>query len=366
MSKPIRVLHCMVNMNRGGAETLVMNIYRNIDRTKVQFDFLTSASGVFDDEIKSLGGRIYRISYITKSGPFKYSKSLFRFFSEHKEYKIVHSHMDRMSGLIMREAKRAGVPVRIAHSHSTRSEGGIVTKIIKRYYSTYLDNATNFFACSESAARFMFGDKKAKIIKNGIDYKKFVFNKKTRERIRKELGIEDAFVVGHVGRFFEPKNHIFLIKIFAEVHKNNPASVLVLVGSGSLEQNIRDEVTKMGLKDSVLFLGSRGDVNELLNAFDVFVFPSLFEGLGIVAIEAQASGLKCMLSDRVPKEVDITGNIEFVPLEKSLKEWAEIILNNINYERHDMTREINEAGYDITETAHCLERFYLDEWNKIT
>ena len=190
MNKLVKVLHCVVNMNRGGAETFIMNLYRNIDRSKIQFDFLTSIEGVYEEEIKQLGGKVYRIPYITQVGPFAYAKSLHNFFLAHPEYQIVHSHMDKMSGIVLREAKRANVKVRIAHSHSTKNEGNILEKMIKMYYGTYINSNSNVkFACSSDAAVFLYKklSKNARIIKNGIDINKFIFSKNVRQKLETNL-----------------------------------------------------------------------------------------------------------------------------------------------------------------------------------
>lgn len=366
MSEPLRILHCVVNMNRGGAETLIMNIYRNIDRSKVQFDFLTSAEGVFDNEIKQLGGKVYRHPYITKVGPFRYSKSIYSFFKEHPEYDIVHSHMDRMSGLIMREAKRAGVSVRIAHSHSTKNEGNIIERFIKSYYGNFMNNATDQFACSREAAEFLFGkNNKAIILKNGIEVDKYIFSDYIRNRIRSEWNVQDEFVIGHVGRCDEAKNQSYLIDIFSEIYKINKKTRLILVGDGVMMGHLRTKVKKKGLSATVKFLGVCENVNELLQGFDVFVFPSIFEGLPVTVIEAQASGLKCVLSDTITREVDISGNVEFVSLKKNASEWANVVLKyKDGYKRENMSENIGKNKYDIKETAKWLEGFYLNECSR--
>lgn len=367
MNEPIRILHCVVKLGRGGAETLIMNIYRNIKREQIQFDFLTSIDGDYEEEIKNLGGRIYKIPYITEVGPIKYSKQVYNFFKQHGEYKIVHSHMDRMSGLIMREAKRANVPVRIAHSHSTQCSGGFAVRLIKKYYSGYLGNASCYFACSEAAAEFMFKDSNIKILKNGIECEKFIYNAGLRKKLREQLNCQNKFVIGHVGRFSEPKNHDFLIDIFNGIHEKYHDSELVLIGQGSLQKKIEKKVKSLGLDDCVHFMGSCSNVNEWLNTFDVFLFPSLYEGLGIAAVEAQANGLKCVLSTGVPQVVDISGNIEFLSLRESVEKWAEKVLEfKSGYERRDMQESINNAGYDIRLTAKYLEEFYRNEYAKLS
>lgn len=367
-SEPIRILHCVVNMNRGGVETLLMNLYRNIDREKIQFDFLTSNEGVFDEEIKSMGGKIYRIPYLTKTGISKYTKALRQFFSQHREFQIVHAHMDKVSGIVLREAKREGIAIRIAHSHSTRSEGAILKRIIKGYCGLYIDSKANrYFACGNNAANFLFSKKKhVGIINNGIEVSNFKFSNSIRHKMRNELGIEDKFVIGHVGRFSEPKNHQFLIDIFVEIYKLNPNARLLLIGTGGLEESIRNKVDKLGIANAVYFLGSRGDVNQVLQAFDIMVFPSLYEGLPVTLIEAQASGLKCVISDNITTEVDMTGNIEYISLDKEADYWAKMILKyNYEYERESEYKKIIEKKYDIKQISKWLEGWYINEYKNI-
>ena len=355
----------VVNMNRGGAETLIMNLYRNIDRSKVQFDFLTCKEGVFDNEILKMGGKIHRIPYISEVGHFKYVKKLNKFFITNNQYKIVHSHMDKMSGLVLREAKRAGIPIRISHSHNTSSEGGIASKVYKWYAGNFiLQNTTNFIACSNYAAKWLFKKKShsTKILKNGIECDQFVFSQKVREEIRKELKLDkNVFIVGHVGRFAHQKNHTYLIDIFSEFNKVNQNSILILVGDGPLRLDMEKQVECLNLKDKVKFIGIRSDIQRLLQAFDVFVFPSLHEGLPVSLIEAQGSGLPCLISDNISREVDLGSNlVDFIPLsDKSL--WIEKIkgISSTQLGRKNITSAIAKHGYDIRETASNIEDFYL-------
>lgn len=352
-------------MNRGGAETLIMNLYRNIDRSRVQFDFLTCKEGVFDTEIFKLGGKVHRIPYISDVGHFKYVKELNKFFTINNHYKIVHSHMDKMTGLVLREAKKAGIPIRISHSHNTSSEGGLASKVYKWYAGKFiLPNTTNFFACSNYAAEWLFKNKShsTRILKNGIECDKFVFSQGVREEVRKELELDkNVFILGHVGRFALQKNHGFLINTFAEYHKINQDSVLILVGDGPLRLEIEKQVVELNLKDKVIFMGIRSDIQRLLQAFDVFVFPSLHEGLPVSLIEAQGAGLPCIISDNISHEVKIGSDlVEFIPLsDKSL--WVEKIkgISSTNFRRRDFTNTIAKQGYDIRETAGNIEDFYL-------
>lgn len=365
MSNPVRVLHAAVNMNRGGAETLVMNLYRNIDRSKVQFDFLTCKEGVFDAEILELGGKVHRIPYVTEIGHFGYLKALHSFFAAHREYKILHSHMDKMSGFVLRAAKKAGVPVRVAHSHSTNSEGGVSARIYKWYASQFISScATNFMACSYSAANWLFGKNSGGclIIKNGINLKNFTCSPDVRKQIRDDLGInENCLVVGHVGRFYEPKNHDFIIDIFEEFARFNPDSVLILVGDGLLRSVIQNKVTGLNLQDKVKFLGVRSDVNRLLQAFDVFIFPSLYEGLPVTLIEAQGAGVPCLISNTITSEVDMGINlVEYLPLNDKMA-WVERIKNMGIRSFTDIKAEaLVKKGYDIQNISAWIKDFYLN------
>ncbi|MGG0275887.1 glycosyltransferase family 1 protein [Bacillus rhizoplanae] len=363
MGCSLRILHVVVNMNRGGAETLIMNLYRNLDRSKVQFDFLTCKEGVFDEEIVELGGKVHRIPYITDVGHTGYMKALNIFFASHKEYRIVHSHMDKMSGFVLRSARKAGIPIRIAHSHNTSSEGGVTAKMYKWYAGKFISpNATHLLACSEVAAKWLFGVETdvAAILKNGIKYEDFSFSPEIREQVRKELNLAfDTCVVGHVGRFAHQKNHVFLIEVFAQLLKLRSDSVLVLVGDGPLRSEVEKKVKDLNLGENVKFLGIRRDINRLLQAFDLFVFPSIHEGLPVTLIEAQGAGLPCIISDVITEEVDMdAGLVSFESINNPPEIWAKNILN-INKRMQSVEGYIKQKGYDIRESAAWLEKFYL-------
>ncbi|MCY9660261.1 glycosyltransferase family 1 protein [Paenibacillus chondroitinus] len=365
MGDPIRILQVVVNMNRGGAETLLMNLYRNMDRSKVQFDFLTSKPGVFDAEIEEMGGRIHRIPYVSEIGHTKYMQALEHFFETHPQYQIVHAHMDKMSGFVLRAAKKAGAPVRIAHSHNTSSEGGVAARAYKWVAGTFISScATHFVACSNKAAKWLFANKvnKAMILKNGIESEKFAFSPEVREQVRQELGLSsESYVLGHVGRFAHQKNHSFLIDIFAQLHQEKPNAVLILAGDGPLRAEIEKKVEALHLQDKVKFLGVRSDITRLLQAFDMFVFPSLHEGLPVTLIEAQGAGLPCLISDKITQEVDMGIQlVERISLEnKSV--WIERINSVIarNLPRHIPSFSLSNNGYDIKNSASWTEGFYL-------
>lgn len=365
MGSPIRILNVVVNMNRGGAETLLMNLYRNIDRTQVQFDFLTCKEGIFDAEILELGGRVHRIPYVVDVGHFRYIKALDQFFSTHPEYKIVHSHMDKMSGLVLRSAKKFDIPVRIAHSHNTSSEGGFAAKAYKWYVGKHiLPSATHLLACSDSAAEWLFAGKAdaVKVLKNGIDCDQFTYSSEIRKQIREELQLSNhVLVVGHVGRFNYQKNHSFLMDIFSKLNKDHPDSILLLAGDGPLRTVIEKKAADLNLTEKVKFLGIRSDINRLLQAFDLFVFPSIHEGLPVTLIEAQGAGLPCIISDAITKEVDMgIGLVEYCNLIDSYH-WVDKMksIAHRKIPRIIPTQALSQNGYDIKRTAESTTDFYL-------
>ncbi|WP_134702901.1 glycosyltransferase family 1 protein [Ammoniphilus sp. YIM 78166] len=359
-------------MNRGGAETLIMNLYRNIDRSQVQFDFLTHQSevGAFDDEIRKNGGRIYTVPYGVKTGHFAYVRALNDFFQNHPQYRIVHSHMNETSGIILRSAQKNKVPVRIAHSHTSNP----IYSLIKTLYFKGLAKrliphyATHCFACSETAGKYMFGRKITEkgemiLLKNGVSSSLFLYNPNVRDKIRYEMGIDsDTMVIGHVGSFQAVKNHSFLLDVFAEVYKLKKKVILLLVGDGALRSEMEQKARSLGLHKHVFFLGIRQEVAELMQSMDVFVFPSLFEGLPVTLVEAQAAGLPCIISDNITKEVDMdAGLIEFAPLGDATF-WAHKILRT-SCGRVDTTQHIKNKGYDISSISTWIQEFYVRAWS---
>jgi len=350
----IRVLHCVAGLDRGGYEAFIMNVYRNIDRSKIQFDFLYSFDGVYTEEIRKLGGKLYQIPFITQKGPFVYRKAVMDFFKKHPEYKIVHSHMDKFSGLIMREAKRAGVPVRISHSHSVANAGLFIYRVVKNFYGTMIKpNCTHRFACSKEAGQWLFGNRDdILVVKNGINLDDFTV-RDTRDR--------EKFVISCVGRLAPEKNHSFLLDVFSEVYKQRPDAQLVLAGTGSEQESLEKKAEALGIGAAVDFMGDCDKVYELLHRTDVMCLPSLFEGLGIVFVEAQACGVKCVASDRVPQEAKVSDDIIFLPLEKGAKYWAEQILALDTTVRNDNHKTISQRGYDISEVSRKLQEFYIEK-----
>ena len=361
MSEPIRVLQVVTYMGRGGLETMLMNYYRNIDRDKVQFDFLTHRDERwdYDDEIESLGGKIY---HLPKLNPFSksYLNALDKFFKEHKEYQIVHCHQDCLSGVVLKVAKKNGVKFTIAHAHSASQDKNlkyIIKTLAKKNIKKYSDK---MFACGEEAGKWMFETDNFEVLNNEIDTDLYTYNKEKADKVKKEFGIENKFVVGHVGRFNYPKNHKFIIDVFNEVQKVREDSVLMLVGDGDLRHEIEQKVRDLGLSDKVIFTGVRSDVNDLMQGMDVFLFPSLYEGLGIVLIEAQAAGLKCVISDNIPKDGVLTDDVTCISLAQSPVTWANEILKNQEYKRTDNKEIIKKANYDIKNNAKILEQFYIE------
>ncbi len=359
----IRVLHVVGSMQQGGTENFIMNVYRNIDRTKVQFDFLVNRKGVFENEIKELGGRVYYTPALQNVGQIKYIKNLDEFLLKHKEeYDIIHSHINQVTGVILERANKAGIPIRIAHGHNNRYGPNFFVNLYKKYLGTKIkDNANYRFACSKQAGEFLYGKgEKFQVINNSIDTSKFVFNEKIRNDVRNSLNIDDeCFVIGSVGRFNYQKNPLFILNIFNEYTKLNNNSKLLLIGKGKLKDKILKYIDKHKLDNKVIILEDRKDVNELMQAMDYFLLPSRYEGLGIVLIEAQASGLKCITSEKVvAEEAKVTDLLEFYSLKNNAKQWAEEIEKNRNYGRKDTSKQIKQKKFDINATAKELECMY--------
>ncbi len=366
--KPLRVLHVLHSMNRGGTEMTIMNYYRHIDRAKVQFDFLLTESSrcQFEDEILGLGGRIFRIPSIGKFSLFFYLSSLRRFFREHPCYRIVHSHTSSKSSIPLWIAKIFGVPVRICHSHNTRSESGMKGLIRNLLKVPLRFVATDFLACGQEAADWLYGRKTparkgAIIFPNVIEAPGFCFSPEKRAYIRKVLGIEDdCFVVGHVGRFSLQKNHVFVVDVFEELHKMHPNSKLLLVGDGELRSGIEQKIESRGLLPSVIFTGVVPNVADFLQAMDVFLFPSFYEGLGLVIIEAQISGLHCYATKGgVPEEGNVAGLVHYLDLNEGPRHWAKALLENADKKREGRLKDIVESGYDAERSAGRLQDFYM-------
>lgn len=357
--EPVRVLNIFGILDVGGAETFIMNVYRNIDRTKVQFDFLVydSKVGAYEEEILKLGGKIFRAPRFGLKNLFAYNKFMKEFLKEHREYKVIHCHLSELGCIAFRHAKKAGIPYRICHAHSAPTESGI--KYIVRYLFRRMMNyySTERLSCGDVAGKWLYGKSKFKTITNGIQVEKYTYDLQLREKLREQYSLENSFVVGHVGRFEAPKNHSYLLRIFAEVVKRREDAKLVLLGDGSLRSELEKDIKELSIENECLLLGVKDNIPELMQMMDVFVFPSVYEGLGIALIEAQASGLPCFASTGVPKEADVTGMVEFLSCEEEPKVWADRILKS-EIERTDKTKDVIAAGYDIVESAKFLQNYY--------
>lgn len=341
----IRVLQVVNNMQRAGLETILMNYYRHIDRDEVQFDFLTHREGrsAYDDEIESLGGYIYRMPRLYPQNYPAYFKAMRIFFAAHPEYKIVHSHIDAMSALPLMAAKRAGVPIRIAHSHNTGIDRDAKLPL-KYFFRAVLPlQANHYFACGTEAGQFLFGKRPFSVIKNAIDVAQFRFDAAQRAQVRQAMGVSDeTLVIGCIGRLSYQKNHRFLLNVMAQVVAKRPTVQLWLIGEGEDHQALAEQIKALGLSQHVKMLGTRSDTAALYQGMDLFVLPSHFEGIPVVGVEAQAAGLPCLFSDAVADEVIYTKKVIKLPL--TITEWVSRIVQ----QKPSQNRTVNDfGGYDI-------------------
>lgn len=356
----LRILHIVNIMDRAGIETMLMNYYRNIDRNEIQFDFLTHRPvvGAYDNEIISMGGKVFQAPRLYPQNYSAYFRFMSSFFSDHPEYQYVHSHIDTMSAFPLYAAKRSGVLIRISHSHSSKLDKD--AKILVKFLAKLtIPNVANVYcACGEKAGLFMYGKKPFNVINNAIDLTQYTYSSDTRNNIRAMLGLENAFVVGHVGRYCYIKNQAFLIEIFAVLQENIKNAKLILIGKGEDEAKLRQKARALGCADDVLFLVDRSDINELYQVMDVFVLPSLFEGLPVVSVEAQANGLPCILSDRITKEACVTDAVTMLSLEDSKEKWAKAIEMAPKERLKNSIDQLRIAGYDVQVEAKKLTSWY--------
>ena len=358
-----RILHLLDTLTLAGTETCIINWYKNIDRTNLEFDFLclSDKNSYFKEEIEKLGGKIFVIE--TENGlieQIKFYFNLFKFLKNNNFYTF-NTHFFYSSGFDCMIAFLAGIKERIITSHFNEGFRNIplYKKVLSKLFIKLF--STKRIAVSNEAGKDLYGNMAYTIVYNGIDSKKFSYDKTIRREKRKDFNIEKNFVVGHIGRFEEQKNHNFLINIFNEILKQKQNAILLLIGEGPLENNIKQKVKKLNLETKVKFLGLRDDVYQLYQAMDIFVFPSFFEGFGIVNIEAQCSGLHCFISDGVPDEAVIC-NTTKIQLNKSAKQWADIILEKTkNIEKRDCSNIIKKAGFDIADTSKLIEKIYLEK-----
>lgn len=355
----IKILQVVTHMNRGGLETMLMNYYRQMDRTRVQFDFMTHRpyEGDYGEEIKALGGVIY---HMPRLNPFSrsYRMALKNFFLSHPEYQIIHVHQDCLSGVILKVAKECGIKVRIAHCHSANQAKDIKYPIKLFFRRSIPRYATDLMACGEEAGRWMFCGAEFSILRNAIDAVTYSFDvEKSVFQKNKWGSTADELVIGHVSNYTPAKNPLFLLEVFDKIRKKVPAK-LMLVGNSQCHPEVAEKIDSLNLRDHVLTLGIRSDVADLLQAMDVFLFPSLYEGLPVTMVEAQAAGLPCVISDGVPIQCKITDAVWQVSLEKSPAQWADAVIEAAKTKRVNTYEQIKAAGYDITENARWLQNKY--------
>lgn len=357
--RKIKVLHVLEQFNQGGIENFILNLFKNIDREKFEFHFAirNGKEGVLDSEIEALGGKIHYFDQ--KKSTKSNLKYILNFFGP---FDAVHSHLYFFSGYLLFISNRIGVPIRIAHCHETYKgqKYSLKRKIYEKVMRKMIDvNATLKLGCSKAACIHLYGkfDSSTHVVHNAIELKRYCFNEKVREKVRTRLHVEKNYLLGHVGRFEDQKDHDFLIEVFSKVHERIPMAKLLLIGSGSLKDKIEKKVYKLGLTEYVIFLENRTDVNELMQAMDVFVFPSKYEGLSIVEVEAQAAGLNGIVSSSISEEANITRSL--ITLNKdNIELWVDKICSLQGNERLDNINCLLEAKYDIKDTASYMSSLY--------
>ena len=394
MSETIRVLHVLGGVGLGGAESRIMDLYRQMDREEIQFDFLVHSSSMdpmhgsfaedkgredpyaqpagsgggrkpefYDEEIRQLGGHIYVLPKFRVYNYFSYRRAVQDFFAKHHEFRVVQGHMTSTAGIYLPVAKRSGVPVTVAHSRNAgvvKGPKGAATKFFRR---NLVKKADYCFACSELAGEDVFGKKameqgQVKIIHNAVDAGRFTYDPRKRAQVREKLGLREELVLGHVGRFNYQKNHPYLIDIFAAVCQRRQDAVLLLLGEGSDMDKIREKCRQRGIEDKVRFLGNQKRPEDYYQAMDIFLLPSFFEGLPGVLVEAQAAGLRCFVSDTVTREAQATDLVTYLSIEQPAGRWAEHILAGAGYERRSTYRQMKDAGFDVAAQAAGYRLFY--------
>lgn len=373
MDKCVRILYILGgSMKYGGTEAFIINYYRNINKENVIIDFVYQGDekGVYDDELIACGSNIYHTVYKNQN-PILFSKQIAEIIKKNN-YKIIHSQMDAMGAWPLLIAKFKGVPVRIAHSHNTAHQtNNKIQILVNDLAKTLLRKvSTHYFACGKEAGKWLFGEKlfekgKVEVIHNAINLDDYSFSNDKRMKIRNEFSIKDSdILIGHVGQFRKQKNHEKIIEIFHSLVQQNVNYKLMLVGSGELEDSIKELCQKLNILDHVIFTGSRNDVSTIMNAFDLFLFPSLFEGLSVVAVEAQANGVPCVFSNTISNETFINDNIDVVDLNASEDIWTNAINKAIGNGRINSEKAFSSNGYNIKVEAKKLEKKYLDLQNK--
>lgn len=373
----IRVLHVVGKLNVGGAESRIMDLYRNMDRNEIQFDFVQHTEEIcaFQKEVEELGGHVYHVPRFQIYNVISYKKAWRDFFKAHPEIKIVHGHMTSTASIYLPIAKKYGACYTIAHARSAGVDPGIkgkITNFLRRNLSQKCDQC---FSCSKLAGVAVFGKEaveqnKVKMIPNAIEVDKFQYNEETRNKIREELGIEkDTFAIGHVGRFDLVKNHAYMLEIIKSCCELNQATQkyknvqLVFLGNGTLMEEIKQKVTEMNLDKHVIFAGNHKNIYDYYQAFDFFILPSFYEGLPGTAIEAQATGLSGLLSDRITDEAIVTSNMKLMSIDVPATEWAKEIMKVDREKRVSMVDEVRKAGFDVKEQAKNIADFYKEVYH---
>ena len=370
MKEKIRILHLPNTLSKkSGIMSFVMNYYRAIDKEKIQFDFLVfdTLEDNYEEEIVKLGGCVYKVKNSSQKKPFLLQKEVKKFICNHRyTYNIIHYHAISIWHFALKIAKKNGIKHIISHSHATMYSDKKINSIRNGLLIRQMKKISNhYFACSKAAGSFIYGNSltkqgKVKIINNAVDCTKFQYNPLKRDKIRKELGVGNELLIGHVGRFNEQKNHLFLIDIFKTILKKNPDVKLILVGEGPLQRPVENKISKLKIDNNIFVLGRRNDVPEILSAIDIFLLPSLFEGLPFVGVEAQVSGLPIAMSETITREIGLY-NYVYIKLEESLDYWADKILNlNYTCDRHNAHKKMMELGFDIEKEALKLERMYSE------
>lgn len=384
MGEAVRVLHVLGNTNLGGAESRIMDLYRHTDRNRVQFDFLVHSGeeGFYEKEIRELGGRIFRVPRFRIYNYFSYRKALKEFFQKHHEFALVQGHMTSTAAIYLPIAKKAGVKKTAAHARSAgvdKGLKGIMTRFLRRNLA---DKADYLFTCSELAGISVYGEKavqegKTIFIPNAIDCAGFTFDPEKRKKMREELGLTDAIIIGHVGRFHYAKNHEYLLRVFAELCRMSAGADgstaetgadqkyhLILLGEGPLMEDTRKLAEELGVADRVHFLGNHKNIADYYQAMDYFVYPSRYEGMPGTIVEAQASGLPCLMSDTICREVIATDLVKTMSIEKEPKVWAEVLQRRIDAlvskqeNRKKYAAKMAAAGFDVQAQAERMMRFY--------
>ena len=361
----IKVLHIFRNLEMGGAQRLIIDIYKNIDKEKIEFDFLVSDEGKCDNEVLSMGCKIYKIPYLTKVGQVKYKKELKKFFLNHREYNIIHSHIDQVSGIIMEAAKESNVKYRIAHSHNTKNSNGILGKIYKYYLQLkILKYANKYIGCSYQACKWLFKSKhqEALVLNNGIEIEEFKFNIEYRNQIRDEFNIKpNALLIGNVGRLVKQKNQRFLLKVFKQYIKENSNAYLMIVGEGPLKKQLENK--SKNIKDNIIFVNNRKDINKFYSAFDLMIITSKYEGFGITYTESRAASLKCIIPEHLntilKPEENNENIVKYLSIKSKKSDWIKTI-QEITKDNKVREKNNNILDYDIKEVSKKLEQYYLE------